>query len=44
MIIQKNFKLFIIDNESMSILTGREILNSLNKDIIIDPFNKKNKS
>ena len=41
-IIQKNFKLFIIDNESMSILTGREILNSLNKDIIIDPFNIKN--
>ena len=26
----------------MSILTGREILNSLNKDIIIDPFNIKN--
>ena len=41
-IIQKNFKLFIIDNESMSILTGREILNSLNKDIIINPFNIKN--
>ena len=26
----------------MSILTGKEILNSLNKDIIIDPFNIKN--